>query len=286
MLTTVLNTLRRIRVTALYAVILAAVAEVMLHLQPQSQQAVIRHTSTNLHNLGHGHLGTLLGSAFVNDAGPVYIWLPGLIALLALGELLWQSRRLVVAFAIGHLGATVIVAAGLAAAIAAGLLSSSLADAADVGMSYGAVAVLGTFTAAIPTRWRAVWGGWWIAVAGWAIIVGAGDFTNIGHGIALLLGMAVGSRFTEPGDWTPVRLALLTVAAGFGYLMIAYNDMSTSRAAVVGTAGALIGWAGSGLIRSGLSRGPQTNSSALDSIQSDSQVSGGDSSSSPGISHS
>ena len=69
MLATVLGGLSRVRVTVLYAVMLAVVAEVMLHLQPQLQQSVIRHSSTNLHNLGHGHLGTLLGSAFVNDAG-------------------------------------------------------------------------------------------------------------------------------------------------------------------------------------------------------------------------
>lgn len=31
-------------------------------------------------------------------------------------------------------------------------------------MSYGAIAVLGTFTAAIPHRWRAAWAGWWLAV--------------------------------------------------------------------------------------------------------------------------
>lgn len=281
MLATVLGGLSRVRVTVLYAVMLAVVAEVMLHLQPQLQQSVIRHSSTNLHNLGHGHLGTLLGSAFVNDAGPIYFWLPGLVALLALGELLWHSRRLVVAFVIGHLGATLIVAAGLAAAVAAGLLSSSVADATDVGMSYGAVAVLGTFTAAIPPRWRAAWAGWWLAVAGWAIIVGGGDFTNIGHGVALLIGMAVGARFAAPAHWTPVRVLLLAVAAGFGYLMIAYNDMTTARAMIVGSAGALAAWAASELVR-----WSQTNSSALASIQSESQVSGGDSSSSPGISHS
>lgn len=272
--------MRRVRVTLLYAAALTLVALVMLQLAPQSQQSVIRHASTNLHNLAHGHLGTLIGSAFVNEAGPIYLWLPGLVALLALGELLWHGRRLVIAFAVGHIGATVIVAAGLAAAIAAGLLAKSVADAADVGMSYGAVAVLGTFTAALPRWWRAVWAGWWIAVASWAVIVGAGDFTNIGHLVALLLGMAVASRFaTSLVDWTPLRVALLAIAAGFGYLMIAYNDMSTMRAALVGSAGALVGGAISALRT-------QTNSSALASIQSDSHDSGGHSSNSPGNSHS
>ncbi len=56
---------------------------------------MIQHASTNLHNLSHGHVGTLLGSAFVVDAGPVVSWLPGL------GELLWRSGRLMVAFVVG-----------------------------------------------------------------------------------------------------------------------------------------------------------------------------------------
>ncbi len=45
---------------------------------------MISHASTNLHNLSHGHIGTLLVSAFVIDAGPIYVWLPGLMCLLAL----------------------------------------------------------------------------------------------------------------------------------------------------------------------------------------------------------
>ena len=147
MLSAVLARLGRVRVTLAYAAALAVVAVAMLHLHPQAQRSVIQNTSTNLHNLAEGRLGTLIGSAFVNEAGPVYLWLPGLVAVLALGELLWQSRRLALAFVVGHIGATLLVAAGIAAALAVGLVSTSVVDAADVGMSYGAVAVLGTFTA-------------------------------------------------------------------------------------------------------------------------------------------
>lgn len=277
-LSAVLTRLGRLRVTLVYAAALAAVAIALVDLGPGVQETVIRHASTNLQNLAHGHIGTLIGSAFVNDAGPIYIWLPGLMALLALGELLWESRRLVIAFVVGHIGATLIVAAGLAAAIAGGLLSRSVADAADVGMSYGAVAVLGTFTAAIPRPWRAAWAGWWLTVAASSTVLSGGEFTNAGHLIALVLGMAIGSRFTVTVNWNPVRYALLIVGAGFGYLMIAYNDLAANRVAMFGAAGALIAWALSALV--------QTNSSAEASIQSDSQVSGALSSNSPGISHS
>lgn len=283
MLSAALTRLGRLRVTLIYAAVLATVALALVDLGPAIQEKVIRHASTNLHNLEHGRIGTLIGSAFVNEAGPIYIWLPGLMALLALGELLWESRRLVVAFVAGHIGATLIVAAGLAAAIAGGLLSRSVADAADVGMSYGAVAVLGTFTAAIPSTWRAAWAGWWLTVAIASTVLSGGEFTNIGHAIALVIGMVIGSRFSVAVDWTWIRYALLIVGAGFGYLMIAYNDLEANRVAVYGAVVAAIAWAASSLVTT---RRVQTNSSAEDSIQSDSQVSGGLSKSSPGISHS
>lgn len=283
MISAALTRLGRVRVTLAYAAALAAVATVMLRLGPGAQQRVIEYTSTNLHNLSEGRIGTLIGSAFVNEAGSVYLWLPGLVALLALGELLWHSRRLVVAFAVGHIGATLLVAIGIAAALGIGLVSASIVDAADVGMSYGAVAVLGTFTAAIPQPWRPAWTGAWLAMAFGAVVLTRADFTADGHAIALVLGMAAGSRFGPSQGWTVPRYGLLAVAAAFGYLLLAYGDLSTTTTAQLGLAGAAAAAVASAL--AGAYRA-YTNSSAEASIQSDSQASGGHSKSSPGISHS
>ena len=175
----VLASLARVRVTVAYAVIVTCVTSALLELGPQVQDRVIRHASTNLHNLSHGHFGTLLDSAFVVDAGPIYVWLPGLVCLLALAELLWGSGRLVVAFASGTSGATLLVAVGLTAAVELGWLPVSVSRATDVGMSYGAAAVLGALTAAIPRRWRSAWIGWWLAV-GVAVVAVGRDFTDVG----------------------------------------------------------------------------------------------------------
>ena len=60
-----------------YAVLLVLVATTLLVLGPRVQDRVVSHLSTNLDNLAHGHLGTLLGSAFVTADGPIYLWLPG-----------------------------------------------------------------------------------------------------------------------------------------------------------------------------------------------------------------
>ena len=227
--------LARVRVTAVYAVMVTGVSVVLLELGPKVQDRVIRHTSTNLHNLSHGHWGTLLGSAFVVDAGPIYVWLPGLVCLLAVAELTWRSGRFAVTFVVGHIGTTLLVAAGLAAAVEFGWLSgAAITRATDVGMSYGAAAVLGSLTAAIPRRRRLAWIGGWLAV-GVAVVALGRDFTDAGHAVALVLGMLVSTRFGRPPVWTPRRLVLLGVGAAFGYLVLASSSI------VIATASGLVG---------------------------------------------
>ena len=75
-------------------------------------------------------------------------------------------------------------------------------------MSYGAVAVLGALTAAIPSRWRPAWIGWWVPVGIAAAVLGE-DFTDVGHSVALMFGMLVSTAVGRPGpvDADPVRAA-------------------------------------------------------------------------------
>ena len=230
--------LARVRVTVAYAVIVTSVTVALYALGPQVQERVIRHVSTNLHNLRHGHFGTLLGSAFVVDAGPIYVWLPGLVCLLAVAELTFRSGLLAATFAAGHIGATLLVALGLTAAVELGWLPVSVSRATDVGMSYGAAAVLGSLTAAIPGRWRPAWIGWFVAV-GVAVVAVGRDFTDVGHAVALGLGMLVATRLRRPEHWTLMRFVMLGGAAAFGYLVLASTNMLVVTAA--GLAGAVIG---------------------------------------------
>jgi hypothetical protein len=293
--------LGRVRVTLLYTAALLTVTIALLIMGPFVQDRVIRHASTNLENLSHGHIGTLVGSAFVVEPGPAYIWLPGLVCLLALCEVIFCSSRLILAFAAGHIGATLLTAVGLTAALEFDLLSSEVTRASDVGMSYGAAGVLGGLTTAIPSRYRPIWIGWWIGVAAASALVGH-DFTDVGHAFAVVLGMLVSVRFGLPGPWTPARRLMLAISTLFGFLVLA----NTPVAMVTGTAAGVLG----ALVTSRLARvrqvrrivsewttapasGPcvldwrQRNSCAVDSIQSDRQDSGtGSSSNSPGSSHS
>jgi hypothetical protein len=230
-----------VRVTVAYSVVLAVVATTLLALGPRAQDSAVSHMSTNLHNLARGHLDTLLSSAFVTDDSQIYASLPGLVCLMACAELLWRSRFLVLAFALGHIGATLIVAVGLVAAIRWGWQPISVARDSDVGISYGAAAVLGTLTAAIPPRVRAAWIGWWLAVA-LTVAETGGDFTSAGHAVALTLGILLSTRLPAVEHWTPVRVVLLAGGVVFGYLVL--TGMSLLTAPAAGLAGALIALTG------------------------------------------
>lgn len=239
MVTRTLTTLLRLRLTIGYAAALATVATTLLMLGPAVQEHVIRYTSTNLHNLGQGRLGTLIGSAFVTENGPIWVWLPGLVCLLGVAELLWRSRRVMITFAAGHVGATLIVAAGLATTIKLGWMPVSVAHDTDVGISYGAVAVLGALTAAISARWRPAWIGWWVSVGLLALCVNW-DFTSGGHFVALLVGILLSLRFGSTARWTRMRVALFVVGVAFGYLVLVNTELSLVMAPIAGVIGAVV----------------------------------------------
>lgn len=233
-----LSRMARVRITLGYAFALMSVSVALVVLGPRVREHVIGQASTNLHNLAHGHLATLFGSAFITDSGPIWFWLPCLVCLLALAELTWRSGRLALVFVTGHVGTTLLVAGGLTAAIEFGWLPLSIARASDVGVSYGAVAVLGALTAAVPRAWRPAWIGWWLPV-GIASAALGDDFTDVGHTVALVLGMLVSTRLAGPAQWTRLRYALLGVGASFGFLMLAHGQWTSLVGGAVGLVGAL-----------------------------------------------
>jgi hypothetical protein len=227
-----------VRITAAYAVVLVGVSAMLNALGPHAREVAVSRMSTNLHNLAHGRITTLIGSAFVDDGGEICACLPGLVCLLALGELIWRGRGLVIAFAVGHIGATLIVALGLVVAIEVGWLPVSVARATDVGVSYGAVCVLGALTASIPPRWRPAWAGWWLGIA---LMAASGlDFTAVGHVLALLLGIGLSYRLPSTAAWTPARVVLLIGGAAFGYFMLSGSSVVTTVAGLGGMLVALL----------------------------------------------
>jgi hypothetical protein len=228
-----LATLALVRVTVGYSVTLVVVGAALGMAGASVADDVASDMSTNLYNLAHGHLETLVGSAFIDPDGPIHVWLPGLLCLLGLTELLWGSGRLILSFGLGHVGATLVVAAGLAAGVGLGWLPTSTAFVSDVGASYGVAAVLGVLTGAIPRRWRAAWIGCWIMVAGRAVYIG-GDFTSVGHLVALTLGIVLAARLQFVERWTLVRWVMLVIGAAYGYLVLANFELAPLSAGLLG----------------------------------------------------
>jgi hypothetical protein len=238
MTTGIFSGLARMRFTVGYVGVLLLVSGAIALLGPHAHDVLVQHASTNLHNLAHGHLMTLLDSAFVVDAGPMYFWMPFLTCLLVLAELQLHSMRVLKAFLLGHVGATLVVAAILATAVELEWMPVSITRAPDTGMSYGALAVLGALTATIPQRWRPAWIGWWLVAAITAAVIEV-DFTNVGHSVALILGVLVASRFRQPVRWGLVSGAMLVSSIGFGFLVLTHHWWSMPIVLGVGALGAL-----------------------------------------------
>ncbi len=146
--------------------------------------------STNLHQLAGDPVRVLVASAFwVSGAWELLAWL-GLFTLVVAPVEHWiGTARTAAAFFAGHLGATLVAAAGLWGAIRAGLVSSSLSQAADVGASYGFLSVAALLTYRLQPKRRPVYAGLLAATVTAALALDP-SVTSVGHLLALAIGFA------------------------------------------------------------------------------------------------
>ncbi|MEU8685171.1 rhomboid-like protein [Streptomyces sp. NPDC048611] len=163
---------------------------------------LLRAHSTNVANLRAGRWRTLVTSAaFVEHPLPVPYG-AALLAALGTAEARWGARRAAGVFAAGHVGASLLVYAGLRARghgrTADGSPESSPGDttaqAVDVGASYGFNATVGALAATVPHRGvRAAATAGLLALATAPVLRRGRTFTDAGHLVALVLGVAMGA---------------------------------------------------------------------------------------------
>ncbi|WP_454198000.1 hypothetical protein [Nocardia sp. Marseille-Q1738] len=104
-----------------------------MHGRRDDGAARFRCTSAILHNLPSGRVWTLLYGAFViGDVVGAWAIIPLLAGLLALAELRLGAGRLVRVFLACHIGATLLVAAGLWLGVEAGWVPASVRWTEDV----------------------------------------------------------------------------------------------------------------------------------------------------------
>lgn len=184
-----LGAARRIPLTLGYIGVLVATTVTLHVLDPTQRHRVLVASSTNVHELSRVPVRVLVASAVWISSGRV---LPSALLLGAVaGTLEWNvgSQSTAFVFAMGHVLASAFVGLGLAAGIAAGVVSPSLEHVVDVGPSYGFAAVAAVLSGLVPRRWR-VW--YLVAFAAW---LGAGmadgiDYVAIGHLTAAAIGFA------------------------------------------------------------------------------------------------
>jgi hypothetical protein len=158
---------------------------------PGLEHRLLLSESTNLQNMLDEPLRVLVASAFWIDS-PVFPVLTtgGLLAVMVPAERALGTRRWVTVFALGHVLASVLTVTGIAVALQAGLVSPRITSATDVGVSYGAAAVAGCATHLLPRAW-ARRGALAVLVAGLgAFVVVDHTFTDVGHLVALGVGLA------------------------------------------------------------------------------------------------
>lgn len=152
--------------------------------------ALLQERSTNLHHLARDPLRVLLSSAFwVGSLSDWLAWVVLLSVFAAPVERWLGTTRTVLVFFIGHVGATLLTAAGLWAALHSDLVESSVVNARDVGASYGFAAVAAVLAYRLSGRRRLLYVAALFAVAGTSLALDH-NFTDWGHLIAVMIGLA------------------------------------------------------------------------------------------------
>jgi hypothetical protein len=176
--------------TYTYLFVLLITAWVLQTSSPQIAQRLVLERSTNLHQLGHDPMRVLIASAFwVEDAWQVLPWAVLFTLVLAPAEHWLGSTRWAIVFATGHIGATLLTGAGLWLAIHFDLVSTTVTRSADVGVSYGFLAIAGVLTYKFSRPWQFAY---LAALAGYLLVAVfvRGTFTDLGHALAVAIGLA------------------------------------------------------------------------------------------------
>ncbi|MGQ4599441.1 rhomboid-like protein [Nocardia sp. R6R-6] len=169
---------------------------------------LIVSASTNLHNLRTEPMQVLVTSAFWLDPGsnPTVAVVEFLVLMVA-AERWLGTPRWIATFALGHIGATLIVATGIAYAADRHLLTTrEIAHATDVGYSYGFMAVAAIFAYRFRGIVRLAWATTLAVILGIAAWRGQ-TFTDYGHLTAMTLGLAAypAARLIATG-WRRIRI--------------------------------------------------------------------------------
>lgn len=194
---TVMAFLHAAPATFTYLAILSVTTWVLLGSSPRVVELLLLEHSTNLHQMLTDPVRVLIRSAFWAPGYAFLAWVVLFALVLAPAERWLGTRRWALVFAAGHLLATLGTALGLWVAIRYGWAPHRLANSIDVGVSYGFAAVAAVLTYRMRGAWRWWWAGSLLTTAAVVFVVERG-FTDAGHLLALLIGLACYPLTTDP----------------------------------------------------------------------------------------
>jgi hypothetical protein len=186
--------LRTVWAPASVALLVVTATGTIVHrgLDPLRAAAVDAVISTSTDNLASHPFRSLVGSALVATS-PAILWLGLTFAALVALELWVGPWRALGAFALGHVGATLLTAPTILWGTAHGWMPMSTRSVSDdYGLSYGCVCCLWILVLRVPRRWRVPYVALLVAFL-WSLGVTAApqDFTATGHLCAAVLGLVV-----------------------------------------------------------------------------------------------
>ncbi|TAK66981.1 MAG: hypothetical protein EPO22_03340 [Dehalococcoidia bacterium] len=175
--------------TFVYAGVLMVTTWVVAGANDQLAEALLREQSTNLSNLRHHAVDVMVRSAFWSGTSYALPTIALLAVVLAPAESWLGTRRAIAVFAIGHVGATLLTAAGIALALHFGAAPHGIERTIDVGISYGTFCIAGVLTYRLPRPWRYAWAAGLLAI--FATRAGVtGEVSDYGHLVSVALGLA------------------------------------------------------------------------------------------------
>lgn len=198
--------------TFTYLSILSVTTWVLVGASPAVVAALLENQSTNLHHLTRDPVRVLIRSAFWLSGYELLFFAALFLVVLAPAERWLGTPRWLIAFASGHVGATLLTSLWIWLAVRTGAAPASIENVVDVGVSYGFGAVAALFTYRLPRHWRPVWTGGLAAYVIGNILIG-GDFTAYGHAAALLIGFALYPLTCAPAVRARAKGRLLPVNA-------------------------------------------------------------------------
>ncbi|MEU4209904.1 rhomboid-like protein [Streptomyces sp. NPDC026206] len=151
---------------------------------------LLHRTSSNIHELHKHPLQSVLISGFwIADPSSFLLYVVLFELVHANVERWTGTLRWLVTVAVAHIAATLISQEVLLMSIQSHSAPRSMKHVVDIGVSYGLAGAAGILTYRVPRPWR------WLYLAGAVLffavpLTAGGTYTDIGHAIALGLGLA------------------------------------------------------------------------------------------------